>query len=98
MKRSDIHASNRLVLSNGVTEIVYSVNGIMYITPKGSHYISIKLEDLCDEDLQPKYGCAEIIEIHDLQDGIIWSKPVEMTVSEIESKLGITPGTLRIKK
>ena len=53
MKRYDISAGNRLILSNGTTVIVYSVRGVFHIAPEGSHYLGQYLTDLCDDDLQP---------------------------------------------
>lgn len=98
MKRSNISAGNRLVLSNGTTVIVYSVKGTFYVVPEGSHYLGTYLSELCDNDLQPLENCAEIVEIRNSRGNIIWTKPVEMTISEIEKALKLTPGTLRIKK
>jgi len=98
MKRSDIGAGNKLILSNGIVEEVYHVNGRYYVAPKGSHYLCMTIEDLCDEDLQPIGSCTKIVEIRDLMNNTIWTRPVEMTVAEIEELLSLTPGTLRIKK
>lgn len=98
MKRSAIKPGNKIVLSNGTVEIVYHVNDKLYIAPKGSHYLFMTLEGLCDEDLQPMFNCARIVEIRDTMDNVVWVRPVEMTVTEIERALSLTPGTLRIKK
>lgn len=98
MKRSDISAGNRLILSNGTTVIVYSVRGVFHLAPEGSHYLSQYLKDLCDDDLQPLENCAEIAEIRNHRGQTIWTRPVEMTVAEIETALRLVPGTLRIKK
>ena len=98
MKRSDISAGNRLILSNGITVIVYSVRGVFHIAHEGSHYLGQYLRDLCDDYLRPLENCAEIKKILDCGGNTIWTRPVEMTVAEIETALKLVPGTLRIKK
>lgn len=98
MKRIDISAGDQLVLSNGTVEVVYNVNNVLYVSPRGSHYLSFKLEDICDPNLRPIGNCAQIKEIRNVNNLIIWTEPVEMTISEIEKALKLTPGTLRIKK
>lgn len=99
MKRSNINPGNTIVLSNGTVETVYSYNNTNYIVPRGSHYLNMTLDYICEEDLSPKHGCSEIIEIRDCNNKIIWKRThVELTISEIEKRLGIASGTLRIKK
>jgi hypothetical protein len=78
--------------------VVYSVKGELYVSPEGSNYISFTLNELCDQDLLPMKGCAEITEIRDYRGNTIWTRPIEMTVAEIEKALSLMPGTLRIKK
>jgi hypothetical protein len=54
------------------------------------------LAELCDSNLNPIRNVSAIKEIY--RDGkLIWTKPIEMTISEIEKALKLTPGSLRIK-
>lgn len=66
--------------------------------PEGSHNACVKLDDLCNEDLTPGNGMSAITEIRECNGNVIWTKPVEMTIAEIEKALKIRPEGLRIKK
>lgn len=98
IERKQIQAGDTVVLDNGSIFTVIEVPTGKYLMPKGSHKAMIKLEEICEQDLSPKSGMSSIKEIRNILNDVIWTKPVEMTVAEIEKKLGITPGTLRIKK
>ena len=41
---------------------------------------------------------SAITEIRCNNGSVVWTKPVEMTIAEIEKVLKLTPGSLRIKK
>lgn len=97
MIRNDIHAGHTITLSNGMIYTVISVPGGRYLLPNGSHVAMTPITDICNEDLTPKFGMSAITEIR-CNGSVIWTKPVEMTVAEIEKALRMTPGSLRIKK
>lgn len=97
MTRNDIHAGHTITLSNGMVYTIVSVPAGKFLMPKGSHVAMVPITDICNEDLTPKLGMATITEIR-CKESVIWSKPVEMTVGEIEKALRMTPGSLRIKK
>jgi hypothetical protein len=97
MIRNDIHAGHVITLSNGMTYTVIAVPAGRYLMPNGSHVALTPIIDICNEDLTPKIGMSAIIEIRS-NGKVIWSKPVEMTIAEIEKALRMKPGSLRIKK
>ena len=97
MTRNDIHAGHTITLSNGMVYTIISVPAGKFLMPNGSHVAMTPITDVCNEDLTPKFGMSAITEIR-CNGSVIWSKPVEMTVAEIEKALRMTPGSLRIKK
>lgn len=98
MTRNEIHPGHRITLSNGNSFIVIGVPAGRYVMPEGSYNAWIPLDNLCNEDLTPGNGMSTIIEIREQNGNVIWTKPIEMTVAEIEKALKIRPGGLRIKK
>lgn len=97
MTRDDIHAGHTITLSNGMTYTVITVPAGRFLMPNGSHVAMVPVTDICNEDLTPKIGMSDITEVR-CNGKIIWSKPIEMTIAEIEKALRMTPGSLRIKK
>lgn len=98
MTRNDIHPGYFIILSNNSTFKVIKVPTGKYLMPVGSSVSSLRLEDICNEDLTPKLGLSPIAEIKECNGNTIWTKPVEMTIAEIEKALKMNPGSLRIKK
>lgn len=98
MTRNDIHAGHTITLSNGTTYTVIAVPAGKFLMPEGSHVAMTPITDICNEDLTPKLGMSAITEIRCNNGRVVWTKPVEMTISEIEKVLKLTPGSLRIKK
>lgn len=98
MERKQIQAGDIVVLTNSSIFTVIEVPSGKYLMPKGSHKAMIKLDEICEQDLSPKSGTSSIKEIRNALNEVIWIKPVEMTIAEIEKALKLTPGTLRIKK
>lgn len=98
MTRNDIYPGHRITLSNGNSFIVIAVPTGKYVMPEGSYNACIKLDDLCNEDLTLGNGMSAITEIRECNGNVIWTKPIEMTIAEIEKALKIRPGGLRIKK
>ena len=97
MTRDDIHAGHTITLSNGRTYTVIAVPAGRFLMHNGSHVAMVPVTDICNEDLTPKFGMSDITEVR-CNGKVIWSKPVEMTIAEIEKALRMTPGSLRIKK
>ena len=98
MTRNDIHAGHTITLSNGTTYTVIAVPAGKFLMPNGSHVAMTPITDVCNEDLTPKLGMSAITEIRCNNGRVVWTKPVEMTIAEIEKVLKLTPGSLRIKK
>ena len=98
MERKQIQAGDTIVLTNNSVFTVIEVPSGKYLMPKGSHKAMIKLEEVCEQDLSPKPGTSDIKEIRNCFDNVVWIRPIEMTVAEIEKALKLNPGTLRIKK
>ena len=97
MTRNDIHAGYTITLSNSMTYTVITVPAGKFLMPNGSYVAMVPITDICNEDLTPKFGMADITEIR-CNGKVIWSKPIEMTIAEIEKALKMIPGSLRIKK
>ena len=97
MTRNDIHAGYIITLANGITYTIIAVPDGRFLMPNGSHVAMVPITDVCNEDLTPKLGMSAITEIK-CNGNVIWTKPVEMTIAEIEKALRMTPGSLRIKK
>lgn len=98
MERKQIQAGDTVILTNNSVFTVIEVPTGKYLMPKGSLRAMVKLEEICEEDLSPKPGTSSIREIKNFQGSLLWTKPVEMTIAEIEKALKLTSGTLRIKK
>lgn len=98
MTRNDIHAGHTITLSNGMTYTIISVPAGKFLMPNGSHVAMVPITDVCNEDLTPKLGMSAITEIRCNNGSVVWTKPVEMTIAELEKALRMTPGSLRIKK
>ena len=98
MTRNDIHPGHSITLSNGNNFIVIAVPTGKYIMPEGSYSAWIPLDSLCNEDLTPGNGMSTITKIRECNGNVIWTRPIEMTIAEIEKALKIRPGGLRIKK
>lgn len=96
MKREDIKAGDVIVLNNGNEFRIVSMMGSMHIMRLGTYFVKDPLSDICDSNLKSIGNCSQIDSIY--RDGkLIWTKPIEMTIAEIEKALGITSGSLRIK-
>lgn len=98
MTRNDIHAGYTITLSNGNIYTIITVPSGKFLMPDGSHVAMTPITDVCNEDLTPKLGMSVITEIRCNNGSVVWTKPVEMTIAEVEKALRLTPGSLRIKK
>lgn len=96
MTREDIKAGDIIILNNGNDFRVVTMYGARYLMFPNTYRISGPLTDVCDLNLNPLEGASAIKSIY--RDGkLIWTPPIEMTISEIENTLKLTPGSLRIK-
>jgi hypothetical protein len=97
MKREDIKAGDIIILNNGNDFRVVLMYGAKYLMFPNTYRINSSLAELCDSNLNPIDNVSAIKEIY--RDGkLIWTKPIEMTISEIEKALKLTPGSLKIKE
>ena len=96
MTREDIKAGDVLLLSNTNSFVIIQVCNTYYLMRQQTFCAITRLKDMCNEDLSTINGMSDIIEIR-RNNKVIWTKPIEMTIAEIEKALGITPGSLRIK-
>lgn len=96
MKREYIQAGDIIVLNNGNDFRIITMSGTKYMMFPNTYRISSPLSEICDPNLNPVEGKSAIKSIY--RDGkLIWTSPIEMTISEIENALKLTPGSLRIK-
>lgn len=96
MKRDDILGGDIITFSNGCSYTVVVIGCFKHIMNTLNYKVGASLKDLCDSNLLPKDKSCSIIEIH-RHGELIWTKPIEMTIAEIEKALKLTPGSLRIK-
>jgi hypothetical protein len=96
MTREDIKAGDIVILNNGNDFRIVAMYGNKYLMFPNTYRISGPLTDVCDLNLNPLEGVSAIKEIY-RDEKLIWTKPIEMTISEIEKALKLTPGSLRIK-
>ena len=96
MTRDDIKDGDVLNLMNNNNFIIIGIGNIKYLVDPKYYYGHTQLTDFCNMDLSQKPGKSAIVEIQ-RNGSVIWTKPVEMTISEIEKALRLTPGSLRIK-
>ena len=96
MTIEDIKAGDIIVLNNGNDFRVVTMSGTKYLMFPNTYRINSCLAELCDSNLNPIRDVSAIKEIY-RNDKLIWTKPLEMTIAEIEKALKLTPGSLRIK-
>jgi hypothetical protein len=96
MTRNDIKDGDILNLMNNNNFIVIGIGNTKYLVDPELHYGHVTLADFCNMDLSQKPGKSAIVEIR-RKGVVIWTKPVEMTIEQIEKALRLTPGSLRIK-
>ena len=97
MTRKGITAGMRVKFSSGNWYRVIWHNGNFYLLDENKYILRSSLETYVNEDLTERMGYNPIVEIQTAKSETIWEKPVEMTISEIEKALKLTPGSLRIK-
>lgn len=96
MTREDIKAGDIIVLNNGNDFRIVYMYGNIYTMFPNSYRINGPLTEICYSDLRPKEGVSAIKSIY-RDRKLIWTKPIELTIAEIEKALKLTPGSLRIK-
>ena len=97
MNRKDIKEGMRVKFSSGNWYRVIHYNSSLYLLEESKYILHKSLETYVNENLAPYMGYNSIVEIQTAKCETIWIKPVEMTISEIEKALKLTPGSLRIK-
>ena len=97
MTRNDIKTGMRVKFSSGNWYRVIWHNSNYYLLDESKYILHKSLETYIDENLASYMHYNPIVEIQTAKCETIWVKPVEMTISEIEKALKLTPGTLRIK-
>ena len=96
MKREDVQTGDVIVLKNGDDFRIVSVRGVMHIMRSGTYFVGDSLSTICDSNLKSIGNYSQIKSIY-RNEKLIWTKPIEMTISEIEKALKLTAGSLRIK-
>ena len=96
MTRDDIQAGDVITLSNTNKFRIIHSGGFLYLLNTSSWCTQSRLDGVCHQDLTNLPGKCTIDLIE--RDGkMIWHRPVEMTIDEIEKALRLSPGCLRIK-
>ena len=83
MKTRNILPGYKIVLENGNTFVIAKYKDVKIAFPEGSHCSVTALDDLCEEDLTPKYGISQIMKILNGINIPIWER--KFTRSEIEA-------------
>lgn len=97
MTRSDIKSGFIVTVPSGTQYRIIAVNNNKYLMKLGSFSTMLHVCDVIREDLSPQTGMAGFTEIHDEQGNLVWTRPVTMTIAQIEKALKLSPGSLRIK-
>lgn len=96
MTRDDIQAGDIITLCNNNKFRIVHCNGFLYLLNTNTWCTQSRLDGICNKDLTNVSGKCTI-DIIERDGKMIWHRPVEMTVSEIEKALRLSPGCLRIK-
>ena len=96
MTRENVYPGCCLILKNGMTASVISIDGTKYLLFSNSHYAK-KLDDCYYLNLNPIRSYPEIAEIRDENNEVIWTEWSNKTVEEIEKLLGKKPGSIRFE-
>lgn len=96
MTRDDIKAGDVITLSNTNKFRIVNCGEFLYLLNTSSWCTQSRLDGVCDQNLKPILGKCEIVYI-ERNDKVIWTRPIELTIAEIEKALKLTPGSLRIK-
>lgn len=99
MKRSDIGEGYILVSEYGTKfRVVRYVNKLFLMNMSLYVLTDNSLNDIMDNDLNPKPSFTKFIEIKNVRGETLWKKPRELTMQEIADKFGIPVEQLKIKK
>lgn len=88
MKTRNILPGYKLVLENGNTFVVAKYKDVKIAFPEGSYHSITALEDICEEDLTPKYGISRIMKVLNALNIPIWEH--KFTRDDIKSGFIIT--------
>ena len=97
MTRNDIKSGFIVTVPSGTQYRIITVNGNKYLMKLGHYVTSLQLCYVVQEDLSPQVGMSGFTEIHNENGELVWTRPVTMTIAQIEKALMLSPGSLRIK-
>lgn len=99
MTRSDIKPGYAIQLGNGSTYTIYIVDNIKYICRPQVYHISLRLNEICNEDLSPVEGASPIAKVWDNFGSLVHKREGTVTISmeQIAKMLNIPVSQLRIK-
>lgn len=94
MTKENIKTGYTVIFNNGNNYKIIEVNRKPWLLNTQTFKAFITLDDslICNE-----LKDSIITTVYDEKNKLIWTRPVEMTISEIEEVLKLTPGSLRIK-
>ena len=100
MTSNEIKYGYTIQLDNGSIYTVYNVAEVRYICLQQTHYMCLKLYDLCNTDLSPREGVSPIVKIWDRDKKLVYSREETVTVSmeQIAKMLNVPVERLRIKE
>lgn len=88
MKKSNILPGHKLVLENGNVFVVMEYKNTKIAFPEGSSRSITALDELCEEDLTPKFGISCIMKVLNALNMPIWER--NLTRSEIKAGFTMT--------
>lgn len=88
MKTSNILPGHKLVLENGNVFVVMEYKNTKIAFPEGSSRSITALDELCEEDLTPKFGISRIMKVLNALNIPIWER--KFTRNKIEAGFTIT--------
>lgn len=97
MTRSDIKPGYTIKLNNGSIYTVYIVDSIKYICRPQVYHISLRLNEVCNENLSPLPGISPIVKIWDNGGKLVYFLEKTVTKEEIAAMLNVPVERLRIK-
>lgn len=88
MKKSNILPGHKVVLENGNVFVVMEYKGTKIAFPEGSSRTITALDDLCEEDMNPKKNVSRIMRVLNALNIPIWER--KFTRSEIKAGFTMT--------
>lgn len=100
MTRTQIKPGYAIQLNNKNIYTIYMVGDIKYICLQQAHYMCIKLDEVCNENLFPVRGTSPIVKVWDNYGNLVYKREETVTISmeQIAKMLNIPVSQLRIKE